>query len=218
MSPTRKTLWIWLAFSVGLAVVLTAVLREQVRAVIVEPLSYLIWYAQLILNTVPQPLFWAVMILGGIYLIGRAMLEGMPSTESFSEPQNDITGISRYRHWLWYMATFSKNRFASENLGRHLAHLIMDIIGYQEHLSQEEMEHKIREGTLNVPEEILEFLRTRRLFTPKQSSGIIRDWLENIRGRFLHPSGIFPPSDQKETFHRLKRVVEFIEERIGGAN
>ncbi|WP_322510059.1 hypothetical protein [Anaerolinea sp.] len=218
MTPTRKPLWMWLILSVGLAVLLTAVLREQIRAVVVEPLSYVIWYVQLILNTVPQPLFWAVMILGGIYLIGRAMLEGIPSTERLSEPQNDTASTSRYRYWLWYVATFSKNRFASENLARHLAHLIMEIIGHQEHLSREEMEKKIREGTLNVSEEILEFLRTRRLLTSRQSPDSVKGWLERMQGRLFHPPGSIPFSDQQETFHRLRQLVNFIEERIGGSN
>lgn len=218
MNPARKTLWIWIALSVGIAVLLTAALREQIRTVIVEPLSYALWYAQLIINTVPQPLFWAVLVLGGIYLIGRALLEGMPSSQEPPEIQNDTTSTSRYHYWLWYMAVFSKNRFASENLARHLANFVIEIIGYQEHLSREEVEKGIRDGTLNVSPEILEFLRTRRLFLSRHSPNTIKDWLRGIQRQLFSPAGSIPSSDHQEALYRLKQVVDFIEERIGGSD
>jgi len=218
MNPPRKTLWLWLILSFGVAVVLTVIFRQQIRAFLVEPLSYVIWYAQLIIHTVPQPLFWAVMILGGMYLIGKAVLDGLPSSEQLSEPRDGVASMSRYRYWLWYLTAFSRNRFASENLARHLAHLVMEIVGYQEHLTSEEVEKKIREGTLNLPEEVLTFLRTRRLTTPERPTNTPKAWIERLRARLFQPPGTISSSNQEETFHRLKEVVTFIEERIGGSN
>ncbi len=218
MKPSRKSLGLWLTLCLGIAILLTVIFRQQIRTIIVEPVSYVIWYAQLIVNTVPQPLFWAVMILGGIYLIGRAVLEGLPSSDQLPEPQGGISGMSRYRFWLWYLATFSRNRFASENLARHLAHLITDIVGYQEHLTSEEVEKKVREGTMDLPEDVLEFLRTRRITAPDRPANTPKAWFERLRNRLSHPGETISPSEREEAFHRLKKVVIFIEERIGGSN
>ncbi|WP_303773088.1 hypothetical protein [Anaerolinea thermophila] len=218
MNLPRKTFWLWLMLSVGVAVLLTVIFRQQIRAYLVEPLSYVIWYAQLIIHTVPQPLFWAVMILGGMYLIGKAVLEGLPSSEQLSEPRDGVASMSRYRYWLWYFGAFSRNRFASENLARHLAHLVIEIVGYQEHLTSEEVEKKIREGTLNLPEEVLTFLRTRRLTAPEHPTNTPKVWIERLRARLFQPPGTISSSNQEETIYRLKEVVTFIEERIGGSN
>ncbi len=57
MKPSRKSLGLWLTLCLGIAILLTVIFRQQIRTIIVEPVSYVIWYAQLIVNTVPQHLF-----------------------------------------------------------------------------------------------------------------------------------------------------------------
>uniref|UniRef100_A0A7C4KHY3 Uncharacterized protein n=1 Tax=Anaerolinea thermolimosa TaxID=229919 RepID=A0A7C4KHY3_9CHLR len=195
------------------SVAITLIFRQQIRSWLVVPVSYVVWYINLILETVPQPIFWVILVLGGFFLSIRTILKNLPQSDLPPEPTYSGLSASRYQYWLWYISTYQISPFSSENLARNLSRLVMDVLAYQEHLTISELEEMIRSGKLNLPEDIREFLITRRLVPPQPAPPLVLRWFDRLRRRRTRQRR--PPSPESlEAHQKLERVIQFIEERL----
>jgi hypothetical protein len=213
MKSNRTRFLITLGVALLIGSILGFAARDKIRLIIVVPVAYFLWYANLILETAPQWLIWyALLAFGGYYAV-KLLGKSVPSDIDLPEPPVKVRGSSRYQFWLWYINTFNKSHYAQEMLARSLFHLITDIIMYQEHLEFNEVTALIDSGELNVPPEILEFLRARELYELKHPY----NWLDRLLDR-LHLGNLLRRDDGgfqlDEASGRIEHIIRFIEDRL----
>jgi len=212
LSNRQRLMWGLIGLSLVLSAIFTYIFREQVRAVLVMPVSYAVWYINLVIESAPQPILWAVLVFGGFVIAGRALLKNLPPPPDLPEPAITGHSVSRYQYWLWYISSFQLSAFSSEGLARSLARFVLDILAYQEHLTLDEVERLIFAGELDVPADIRELIQTRRLWKKTTRQTPVRRFIDRLKRRKM----VTEP-DQKDSAEdraKLDRIVEFIEERL----
>lgn len=212
LSRRRQFMWGLVGLSLIISAILTFIFREQVRAGLVMPISYAVWYVNLIIESAPQPILWAILVFGGFIIAGRALLKNLPPPPEPPEPTYSGHSVSRYQYWLWYISSFQLSAFSSEGLARSLARFVTDILAYQEHVTLDEVERLIFAGALDVPDEIRELIKTRRLWKTQANPTPVRRFIDRLLRR-----KIVSEPDQKDSAEnraKLDRIVEFIEERL----
>lgn len=208
---TRRILLTVAAFSFVSGGILTYIFREQIRNWIIKPVSYVIWYINLVLETVPQPILWAVLILGGFIIFTRALLKSIPPPDEPPLPNYSTQSFTRYQYWLWYISTFQTSVFTNEHLGRNLSRLVVDILAFQEHLTLDEVDERVRARTLALPEEIRQLVLTHRLPGQAPSSRRIQRWIDRILKRKPQTTELTANPEAQNT---ILNIISFIEERL----
>jgi hypothetical protein len=200
----------------GLALLISVVLvyafRVQVLAWLVMPVSYLAWYVDVVLNTVPQPVYWAVLVLGAVFVAVRALLRNLPPAQDLPLLPQTIRGVSRYRYWLWYLSAIENSTFSNEQTAYILQHLLLDLLAFQEHLSLEETEERVRSGQLEVPSEVAELIITRRLAVPVAPRRSLRTLLQRLQASLHHTDAPLGPAQPANPW--IEQIVTFIEDRL----
>ena len=212
LSSRQRLLWGLLGLSLLASAILTYLFREQVRSGLVMPVSYAIWYVNVVIESAPQPILWAVLVFGGLMIAGRALLKNLPPAPDPAEPAISGHSISRYQYWLWYISSFQLSAFSSEGLARSLSRFIIDILAYQEHLTLDDVERMIRNDTLAVPDEIRDLIKTHRLWKAQHPPTPVRRFVD----RLLRRQMVVEPEekDSAEDRAKLSRIIEFIEDRL----
>lgn len=213
MKGARRLLPLLVVVSLVVVGLIAVFLREPVRKTVVLPISYAIWYINQILESVPQPVFWWLMIMASLYLIGRMFLKSMPVRDLNPGPAARPHSASRYQFWLWYVRTFPYSQFSQELLARSLNRLIVDILAYQENLDIDDVYIQIGQGGLDLPPNIREFLRNRQFELPTYRAR----WLERLRD-FFRTGKLFQRDKQSATLGpaktELEDIIRFIESRL----
>ncbi|HMN60532.1 MAG TPA: hypothetical protein PJ988_09225 [Anaerolinea sp.] len=211
--PGRRRLILGLvAASLAISIILTIIFRQQVRAWLVMPVSYVAWYINTILSTVPQPVFWALLVFGGFILSTRVILKSMAPAE-LPEPQTYAgRSISRYQYWLWYFSSFQVSHFATEHMARNLARLLIDILAFQENLTADEVEDRVYTGQLDLPDDVRALIKTRQFdFTRSDPPALVR-FLDRLLRRQRAP--VSNQIDNREAREKITRIIHFIEDRL----
>lgn len=178
LRPTRRTLILTALLLVTLLVeaYLFIFMREAVKETIILPLASMFFEFNRILRSIDQVVYWAILVVIGLLLLYTfaAQVIGPPT----GRPAKFTSGWtnSRFRNWRHYLESFDNSNFASENLAFELSRLIANIYALHEELTPGQVLRLAEDGTLNLPPEIRELLRTRRFATirPKQT------WIDKL--------------------------------------
>jgi len=214
MNPPGRRRWIvgLVAASLAISILLTILFRQQVRAWLVMPVSYVAWYINIILSTVPQPVFWALLVFGGFILSMRVILKSMPNAE-LPEPQVYAgRSISRYQYWLWYFSSFQVSQFATEHMARNLSRMLIDILAFQENLTPDEVEDRIYAGQLDLPEDICALIKTRQFSFARPNPPALVRFLDRLLRR--QTVTVSNQIDNREAREKITRIIQFIEDRL----
>jgi hypothetical protein len=152
LTNRRRFIYSLIGLSLFASLLLTLIFREQIRTGLVTPVSYAAWYINVILTTVPQPIFWAVLVFGGLYIAGRSLLKNLPTPDDPPEIPYSGHSVSRFQYWNWYLSSFQISQFSSEHMSRNLARFLLEILAFQEHqtIDQVEERQKIADAEIEI--------------------------------------------------------------------
>jgi len=198
-----------------LAVILTIALTDFVREAIIVPISYVLWFGNLVLNSISQILLWAWLPAIALFIALRSLSTANKNkpAQIISEAETRYPRRQRVDFWVIQIhqsyGYFGRTRFAE-----HLGRLILDILAYQERSTPWQIEHRIENGDLEVPPEIRSYLHEKRRRYSEGSSGLyqrLRRWLKNavailIKGRSSARPALYHPD--------LETVVAFLEKQL----
>jgi hypothetical protein len=194
--------------------------RDFISDNIVVPVEYELWLAGLAIRALPQPILWGI-VCGLVLIIAlSSLLAGKAPSESVHREEPMRTRSERVAFWTLQMrmaargSYYSKLRFAD-----FFSKLILDILFYTGEVNQEQYEIAIKTGVLDLPPEVLVFLKIR--LTPfhefKSPPFFFRLTLgiRRLFGRAVTPksttratkSGSAPDPD-------LKTAVEYLEHEL----
>ncbi|MBW1711236.1 MAG: hypothetical protein JRG97_16270 [Deltaproteobacteria bacterium] len=178
-------------------VLLTFLLRGFVREGFVVPIFKLVRIAA----SLPQDIYW-------FFFLGVAAVIASRSLNRWSLPQIRARGPQtgqpgQLEHLVDLLEKAHQGVYTKERLARYLGELTLDILAYQERIDLEVVKGRLRAGTLNVPPDILAYLR----------AGLMWDstYQRQKRDKHFKPETQAPPLDLNPS-----RMVEFLESQMEG--
>ncbi len=183
---TRRRLLILLA-SLVLTALLALILRDFVRNYVVLPLLDLGWIAWIFMLSVPQAVYWGMLLLLVIYIAFRSLTAGASRTRTrFERSFQRYNSPSRYGYWQVGLKSISRSSYAHERIERELQSLVVQILAEQRRVAVEELRSQIFQNTLDLTGEVqviqdLFKLSPHTLLTPPRR-GLVA-WLARLFGR-----------------------------------
>lgn len=198
-----------------LAVILTIALTDFVREAIIVPISYVLWFGNLVLNSISQILLWAWLPAIALFIALRSLSTANKNkpAQIISEAETRYPRRQRVDFWIIQIhqsyGYFGRTRFAE-----HLGRLILDILAYQERSTPWRIEQRIENGDLEVPPEIRSYLHEKRRRYSEGSGGLyqrLRRWLKNAVAILIKGRSSARPASQHPD---LETVVAFLEKQL----
>jgi hypothetical protein len=187
--------------------ILALIYWDFVRDSIIVPVYYLIWVSGLILKSIPQSGYLALLILVSA-IIGFNTLERIRNEQLASRPEtNDPQAESRYLHWRrlharLYVSPFSRDQFAWE-----ARRLILSILAYQSGVDTSEAEMMVTDGLLDVPDSIRNLVQHKDMATPTPTPRNVKNAVLRLRQLLRRTV----PQNEPQIDGQVAEIVYFIE-------
>ena len=212
-SRTRLLVYLILALIPILGLLLLG--RNFVRDVVVVPVEYNLWLAGLAIRAVPQYIIWG--ILCGLVLIFAlsSLMAGKNSPPPVEKEELMRTRSERVAFWTLQIRMRARGNYSRLRFADFFCKLILDILTYTGQVSQEQYEDALKTGVLDVPPEVLAFLKIR--LTPLyelRSPSFFSRLRSGIRRLFVSPAR---QPGQSELTKRSARKGAALDEELESA-
>lgn len=189
--------------------VLTLVFWNFVRDTIVVPIYYLIWLAGLILKSIPQGTYLALLIVISLLIGMNTLIKIQVKRLSISSERSAQEEASRYRFWL-KLYTNSQSGDSRLNFAFYARNLILSILSYQEGLDLSETERKVANNDLKVPVAVKKLIQERDQVATQQPKRRFVNWGYKLR-RFIRRKDL---QDDLLINKHIEEIIHFIESRL----
>lgn len=186
---------------------LSLLFRDWVRTQVAYPLVYLFWILKLLILSIPQDVFWGVLVFVAIVAaLYVSWPESLPQREQVTVRLNK--SASRYSTWLRYMKSIDTSRFTNDNLARDLVRLSVQILAEQQHLTTDEVYHQLDHNQISLPPEFLDFLHRRAFqYEIRHESRLVEFFTSIFRPRQTHrPPGVYSTAELEAS-----QIIAYIE-------
>lgn len=199
--------------------VLSLFVQDFVRQVIVIPMTYVAWLADLVIRSIPQSTFWGIVVAVSILAAWRSL----GSQGGFFQRRKAIIRISAedtdrsvFTARLDAINRMHTSSFARESLGFELRLLVIRLLVHREQMPETEIERLVRTRELNVPPDVFSLLTAWRtwLSEPEPASALQR--LQKVWRHFQRAPASAARYDPVLE-QRLARTVEYMETLMNGS-
>jgi hypothetical protein len=207
-SPASTATRIWLTFLLLFCLVMGLLLlaRGPVRETFVIPLLYLYWLSSLIFGSLPQAVFWAVLLLVTVILLARVL-----SKRPAAEPAHD-RGVrpqqANYRlaHWAALTRRTAGGQSRDFYALNEFRRLIYAAWAYRANLNPADIERDVASGVLQPPPEFEFYLQDSRWSEPLDT-GLWRRALRRLRSLLGRDEAPSPAPDLDAMLQSLERMA-----------
>jgi len=196
-----KRIWIFLALSSAallIGALISLFFRDWVRDQVVIPIAYLFWVLRLFFLSIPESIFWGILVFIGLVVFLWIYRPVSPKPDP-SSPFRPSGSVSRYNTWLRYVSMINSSRFASDNLSRDLIRLTVLTLAYQHSLSTDEVYTQLEHEDLGLPPELHAFVRRRGFQTVPPHETRLMEILHRLLPRrpALRQPGVYTPIERE---------------------
>jgi len=172
--------------------VLALLLKEIVYAVIVIPIARLVYNARylggIILGSMDQLVFWISFILSAAIIGLVRILNLRDSSEKISDVvDQDIGNIQSWRDRL---QSLTKGDYFKWRFSQFMSSMTLDILAYNQGMSNEQIKDHLAKNTLEVPPEIRAYLQAAYNKNIDEYFSTYRDIDRNHSPLYLNPEKI----------------------------
>ncbi|HEY3291062.1 MAG TPA: hypothetical protein VGK87_13105 [Anaerolineae bacterium] len=193
--------------------VMSLFVRDFVRDVIIIPVTYVAWLADLVIRSIPQSTFWGIIVAVSILVAWRSL----GSQKGFFQRRKTIVRISAEDTDRSVLSTrldairrMPSSSFARESLGFELRLLVIRLLVHRERLTEAEIERQVQSRELNVPPDVYSLLTSWRTWLSTTQPASPLQQLQTVWRYFRRtPASAAPPDPVLE--QRLARTVEYME-------
>lgn len=152
----------WWAPLVGLplSVLLMLGLRNFVRDALALPLSYILWLAGLIFDSIPQIWCWTG-LLAAVLVIAMRSLDRERRPPAATPPQSTRVPLGRITVWTERITMLLRGKYSRHRFGYFIGKLILDVLSHEERLSLRDIERRLERGELELPPAVRDYLFSR---------------------------------------------------------
>jgi hypothetical protein len=149
--------------AIGLALLLTGLLaliiNGTIGELVVVPLLFLWWAAQVLYQSIPQALLWAVFVLIAMLLVAKSFPWSSAPIPPV-EPQAVAQG--RVADWSRWLGASSRDDHSRWRLAQRLSQLAVETLAFREQCPPQEIGRRLDNGTLDIPPQLRAYLRAGR--------------------------------------------------------
>jgi hypothetical protein len=193
--------WLWLsAFVLLLTVLLTFLFQDVARDLVALPLIRTLRIGNLMLGSIPQVVFWVLLLVIGVSIAARSLMERRERVPSPDRVPAVYSG--RVRTLLLWVQRESGSIYFRQRLAHHLARLATELQAYRQKCTPGRFGWRL--DGLNAPPKVRAYLQAG--ITPSTSSDLspMARFVRWLRPRRAGPSQDFD----------LESVVQFLEDQL----
>jgi hypothetical protein len=199
--------------------VLTFYFKDYVRQVLALPVTRILWFLRLLIDSTPQLIFWGLLLFIFFVVVIRSLSAGNPPVvQMVGEP---LQSPRRQRIAFWtnqFAQTLSGDQYSKIRLEGYLGDIAMQVLAHQYKEDPEKIRLLILQDKLELPPEIKAFvkaryrpvLETRPGFWASIWSGF-QKWFSFFKNRLKQPMILSPgqsPGDE------IEAVIHYLEEQL----
>lgn len=193
--------WLWLsAFVLLLTVLLAFLLQDVVRDWVALPLARTLRIGNLVLGSVPQVIFWVLLLVIGMSIAAKSLMERkerMPGPD-----QALVVYPGRVRTLLLWVQRESGSAYFRQRLAYHLARLATELQAFRQKRAPGRFGRRL--DGLDAPPEIRAYLQSGMNFSSSSTPGPLSRFVGWLRPRRTASSQDFD----------LESVVQFLEDQL----
>lgn len=153
----QRSKLLFLGLGLLLAALLALVLRDFMRESVVVPLLYGLWIARLYIESLPQTLFWALLIIAALVIAGGSLIGRRKPRAKARAIEGEPKG--RVTQWALRIRLGTQGDYFRARLARRLGQLALATLAHRQHRPMEEIREMIESGELDGPKEIAAYLQ-----------------------------------------------------------
>ncbi len=153
-----KTILIFAAVLLVLAIPLMFLLEDFVRDAILLPIAYMTWLLGIILAALPQRYFLAGIVALGVYIAVRSLRRNHKDQRA----GGPHTFYARGNLTLWAdrLSLMARGAYSKQRFRYHLGRLALNVLAHEYRISSIELAKRIRNGQFEVPEDIQPYIQS----------------------------------------------------------
>lgn len=213
---TAKILLIALALS-SVVILLALGIESVIRELVVIPLSYLSWLIQSFSQSLPQDILWAVVILFILSVAIRSLNwrrllpKNKPSPGSKSAVRWINKSVISAANWLYRMRLVALRQYSHPYFIQTLINVLIDVEAFKYQATPREIKERIKAGSLNLPDDIQEYLLRYETYVPSKPTARLREWLKNLAAALFNR---LPKPAVRAVEEPEERLIEFMEKEL----
>jgi hypothetical protein len=156
-----KTILIFAAALLVLAIPLMFFLEDFVRDAILLPLAYIAWLLGIIVGALPQRYFLAAVVALGVYIAIRSL--GRNREDQKQRVPHAFRVRGNLTLWADRLRLMARGAYSKQRFRYHLGRLALDIIAHEYRITSSELSKRIRNGdigTIEIPEDIQPYIQS----------------------------------------------------------
>jgi hypothetical protein len=155
--------------AIGLALLLVGLLAliisGTIGEVVVVPLLYLWWSAQVLYASIPQALLWGLFVVIAVLLVAKSFPWSTAPSAPAAPP---AVSQGRVADWSRWLHNSSRDDHARWRLAQRLSQLAIETLAFREQCPPQEISRRLRDGSLDLPAQLRDYLHAGSApFTPK---------------------------------------------------
>jgi hypothetical protein len=154
----KQPRFILIAAGVTVALISMILFRDIVRYLIVRPVLFVIYWARIIYETLPQQWWWSLILVVFFFIAIRSLTRKKRSTVPASE-QNHIQ-ISPLEMWTDRFEKSTRGGYFKWYLAHEISKLALDVLASKERVPKETAAKHFTEGKFNLPVDVHEYMQT----------------------------------------------------------
>lgn len=206
-----------------LGIVLLFWARDVIREVVVLPLSYLFWFFGLFIKSTPQLFFWIALLFISFMIAYRSLAGkkrirvdytyGMGIDEA--PDRHLVTGRVVYWRAKENLLYAGSGSYYQTTFHTAITRLLLDQLSHRYRLPASEVEKRLREGSIDVPDEVREYVLSSLTRSDQTSTGFFallwRRVVERVRAWMAHWTKA--PQDHPVD-PQFARILQYMEEEL----
>ncbi len=186
-----------------LAIPLVLVLGDFARKAIAVPLLYILWIGRLLLNSIPQLPFWALLLAVALVVAGASLVGRKKPKRKASKEETDYEGRVRVlTRWIHHAA--EGGDYSKWRLAQCLGQLTQEGLACRGRLDPEQVKDHLQSGEVNAPPEIQAYLQAGLAPMSYRPAGLF----SRLSHRLRLSAQTFPIDLDPE------RAVQFLEDQL----
>jgi len=183
---------------------------DIIRDTVVTPIYYLLWFGDLMLKSVPQAVFLALLIVVSLFISINTLSKVRTRRLAQERQRKASAGLSRYLEWKRLCDTQASNQFVRNQFTWEARKLTLMLLAYQEGIDAEIVEQRVKNGDLEVPDTIRALMKRQEIRVPEKAQGSFRNSIMLLRQWLL----ALDSADAPQSDPLADEIVAFIEQRL----
>lgn len=199
--------WWMPVIGVPVTIALMLAVRNFVRDVLAMPVSLILWFFKLVLDSIPQSICWFTLLVMVIVFAIKSL--GTSRGPSTGKPQPPAPRPGRVAMWADRIDLLLKGNYSRHRFGYYIGRLILDVLSHEEQVSYRDIEIQLEQETLTLPPVVEEYLMS-RLKPALATRTTLFERVKQFLGLERHPTS---PLNRE-----IESVVHYLETESGGGD